>query len=282
MSDQATQNPIALLQRLVRFDTTNPPGDESACITYIREILHGAGIATQILAQSPDRPNLLARLPGQGNAPLVLLYGHVDVVKAENQSWEYPPFEGLLADGFLWGRGTLDMKGGVAMMLSALLRARAESAPLPGDVILAILSDEEAGGDAGARFLVENHPDQFQDVQYAIGEFGGFSLQLGGRKFYPIQVAEKQICWMKATVRGPGGHGSMPWRGSCGRPTRRGFRFHSCWLVSPMPASSRGWVFKPTASCPCLCRWISSSPKPSMPPMKEFPSKPLSLARRLS
>ena len=116
-------------------------------------------------------------------------------------------------DGSVWGRGALDMKGGVAMMVAAFLRAKAEGLQPPGDIILAIVSDEEAGGDFGAKFLVEDHADLFKDIRYALGEFGGFSLHVGGKRFYPIMVAEKQICWMKATVRGQGGHGSIPVRG---------------------------------------------------------------------
>jgi acetylornithine deacetylase/succinyl-diaminopimelate desuccinylase-like protein len=98
-------------------------------------------------------------------------------------------------------------------MLAAFLRAKAEGISLPGDVLLLILSDEEAGGDYGAKYLVENHADLFTGVRYALGEFGGFTLHLGGKKFYPIQVLEKQVCWMKAIVHGPGGHGSLPMRG---------------------------------------------------------------------
>jgi acetylornithine deacetylase/succinyl-diaminopimelate desuccinylase-like protein len=116
------QRPAELLQRLIRFDTTNPPGNEAECIAYINELLTGAGIKTTILAKAPERPNLIARLSGQGSAPPLLLYGHVDVVTTENQKWQHPPFEGKAADGFIWGRGALDMKGGVAMMLAAFLR----------------------------------------------------------------------------------------------------------------------------------------------------------------
>ncbi len=208
------RRPAELLQRLIRFDTTNPPGNEAECIAFIDELLIGAGIKTTILARTPERPNLIARLPGRGNSPPFLLYGHVDVVTTENQKWQHPPFEGKAVDGFIWGRGALDMKGGVAMMLSAFLRAKAEGLQLPGDVVLAIVSDEENLGGFGAKFLVENHPDWFDGIRYAIGEFGGFSLYAGNRKFYAISVAEKQVCWIKATVRGPAGHGSMPVRGA--------------------------------------------------------------------
>jgi len=211
------QHPVELLQRLIQFDTTNPPGEESACIAFIKGLLSEAGIESTILAKNPERPNLIARLPGQGKAPPLLLYGHVDVVTTENQVWQHPPFEGRIADGFIWGRGALDMKGAVAMMLTAFLRAKAEGHALPGDVVLAIVSDEEAAGNFGAKFLVEQHPEQFEGIRYALGEFGGFTMHIGSQRFYPIMIAEKQVCWLKATVRGPGGHGSMPIRGGAMR-----------------------------------------------------------------
>ena len=207
------QRPAEILQRLIQFDTTNPPGNEAGCISYINTLLTEAGIETTILGKTPERTNLIAHLPGQGKASPLLLYGHVDVVTTKNQTWQHPPFEGKIVDDFLWGRGALDMKGGIAMMVAAMLRAKAEGAKLPGDVVLTVVGDEEAGGDFGAKFLVEEHKELFKGINYAIGEFGGFSLHLGGRKFYPIMISEKQICWMKATVRGPGGHGSMPVRG---------------------------------------------------------------------
>jgi acetylornithine deacetylase/succinyl-diaminopimelate desuccinylase-like protein len=205
--------PVEILQRLIQFNTTNPPGNEAACIAYARGLLTDAGIESLVVEKVQNRPNLIARLEGAGKAPPILLYGHVDVVTTEKQKWDQPPFEGKLLDGYVWGRGALDMKGGVAMMLSAFLRAKAEGLQPPGDILLAIVSDEEAGGDVGAKFLVEEHPDLFKDVRYALGEFGGFTLRLGGKRLYPIMIAEKQICWTKATVRGPGGHGSMPVRG---------------------------------------------------------------------
>ncbi len=207
------QRPSELLQKLIRFDTTNPPGDEAECVAYVNRLLTDAGCETTLLAKDPSRPNLIARLKGRRDSPPLLLYGHVDVVTTANQTWTYPPFEGKVADGYIWGRGALDMKGGVAMMLAAFLKARAEGLSLAGDVILAILADEEAGGDYGARFLVEAHPEHFQGTRYALGEAGGFPLYIGKHKVYLIQVAEKQICWLKATLRGPGGHGSLPLRG---------------------------------------------------------------------
>ena len=205
--------PAALLQQLLRFDTTNPPGNEQACIDFIRQTLAGYGIESTLFAKDPNRPNLVARISGTGAAAPLLLYGHVDVVTTVGQDWAHPPFAGELVDGWVWGRGALDMKSGVAMMLAAFLRARAEGADLPGDVIFLALSDEEARAEYGARFMIEEHPDLFDGVRYAIGEFGGFSLDLGGARFYPIMVAEKVVASLRLTVRGPGGHGSLPMRG---------------------------------------------------------------------
>lgn len=207
------QQPAELLQKLIQFDTTNPPGNESECIAFLNGLLTAAGIETRILAKSPERPNLIARLPGQGQAAPLLLYGHVDVVTTEKQQWQQPPFAGNQVDGYVWGRGALDMKGGIAMFVAAVLRAKAENMKPAGDIVLTIVSDEEAGGDFGAKFLVEEHPEAFAGIRYALGEFGGFTLSLGNRRFYPIQIAEKQICWLRVTLRGPGGHGSLPVRG---------------------------------------------------------------------
>lgn len=207
------QRPAELLQQLIRINTTNPPGNETACATYVNNILAGADIEAQLFAKTPERANLVARLPGRGEAPPFLMYGHMDVVTTEKQPWQHPPFGGDVVDGYLWGRGALDMKGGIAMMLAAFLRAKAEGFMPPGDVILALSADEEAGSEFGARYLAEEHPALFQDVRHAISEFGGFTFRVGGQKLYPISIAEKQTCGIKATVRGPGGHGSMPVRG---------------------------------------------------------------------
>ncbi|MDE3154920.1 MAG: M20/M25/M40 family metallo-hydrolase [Acidobacteriota bacterium] len=205
--------PADLLGDLIRFDTTNPPGHEAACIAYVRGLLEAAGLDCVLLARTPERPNLLTRLRGAGAAPPLLVYGHVDVVPTEGQRWSHPPFAGDVADGFLWGRGALDMKGGVAMMLAAVLQLQAAGVRPAGDVVLAVLSDEEAGGNEGAKFLVEEHAGRFAGIRYALGEFGGFTLSVGGRRFYPIQVSEKQLCTLRITVRGAGGHGAFRTQG---------------------------------------------------------------------
>ncbi len=213
MTNAIYERPIEILQKLIQFDTTNPPGNEAACIDYLAGLLKEAGFVTTLLTKTPGRPNLVTRLAGRGEAPALILQGHVDVVTTANQAWTHPPFAAKIIDNYLWGRGALDMKGGVVMMLCAVLRAKAEGFVPAGDIILTIMSDEEAGSDDGARFLVEQHPEQFVGARYAIGEGGGSSSYVGDQRYYSIMVAEKQVCWMRATFRGPGGHGSSPMRG---------------------------------------------------------------------
>jgi acetylornithine deacetylase/succinyl-diaminopimelate desuccinylase-like protein len=205
---------VELLRDLIRFDTTNPPGNEGECIGHIQRLLTDAGVESRIVAKDDSRPNLIARIAGAGESPPLLLYGHVDVVTTANQNWTHPPFAAELVDGWVWGRGALDMKGGVAMLVDAFLRAARGELKPRGDVILCILSDEENGGDFGAKFLAEEHADLFEGVRHSLGEFGGARVPLGGRSFYPIQVAEKQICWLRGVVRGPGGHGAIGVKGS--------------------------------------------------------------------
>lgn len=203
---------LDILQQLIRFDTTNPPGNEGACIAYIDALLQREGIETLQIAKDPQRPNLIARIPGSGEAPPLLLCGHVDVVTTSHQRWSVPPFEGRIQDGYVWGRGALDMKAGVAMMVAALIEVRSRNLRLPGDILFAAVCDEEAGGTMGARYLVEEHAALFDGVQHALGEFGGFPLSLNGQPVYLIQVGEKQPCWIEATIRGPAGHGARPMR----------------------------------------------------------------------
>ncbi len=206
-------SPIEVLQRLIQFNTTNPPGNEQACITYIRDLLAGVGIESQLLALTPERPNLVARLKGTGSAPPLMLYGHIDVVTTAGQTWLHPPFGGEIVDGWIWGRGALDMKGPLTVLLYPLLMAKAQGVSLPGDVIFSAMVDEEVDGKFGAQFLVNQHPEQFQGLQYALSEFGGFNMAMAGQRLYPIQISEKQVCALKATFIGRGGHGSMPVHG---------------------------------------------------------------------
>jgi acetylornithine deacetylase/succinyl-diaminopimelate desuccinylase-like protein len=208
-TDSTAAAPREILEHLIRFPTINPPGDERDCILYVRDVLAAGGIESQLFAKDPARPNLVARLAGRGEAPPLLLYGHVDVVPVADQAWSVPPFDAVERDGFIWGRGTLDDKGSVAMKVAALLRARARGLVPAGDVILAVLADEEAGAEYGASFLVDEHSDLFAGVRYGLEEAGGFTVHFSGRRIYPIQVGEKQHCVLSVTFRGRGGHGSF-------------------------------------------------------------------------
>lgn len=159
-------------------------------------------------AGSRGRDNVLARLPGDGSVGPLLLASHLDVVPA-GPGWTHPPFAGEVHDGMVWGRGAIDMKHMAAMSATVLRLLAAQGVPLRRDVVLAAVADEEAGCHAGSAWLVDHHPEEVR-AEYALGEVGGFTLEFGGRRVYPVQVAEKGVCWVRARARGPGGHGSMP------------------------------------------------------------------------
>lgn len=203
---------VELTRDLIRLDTTNPPGEEHLAVELVERLLRDAKIDCARYESEPGRPNLVARVKGRGEAPPLLLQGHVDVVTTVNQDWRHRPFGGDIIDGYLWGRGALDMKSGVAMMVGALIRAQARGGAA-GDLVLAVLADEEAGGTCGARWLVDAHPELFTGIRHAIGESGGVALHVGGRRFYPIMVSEKRGCQILVTLRGAGGHGSVPAHG---------------------------------------------------------------------
>lgn len=200
---------VGHLQALLRFDTTNPPGDETACVEYIAGTLSAEGYQPVVLESAPGRGNVVARFKGTGQAPPLLIYGHVDVVTAEPDKWRHAPFRGDLADGCIWGRGALDMKGMVAQELMAMLLLAREGQPLSRDVIFAATADEEVGGEMGAGWLVENHPDLIR-AEYGLSEGAGATLHVGGRRFYPVRTAEKGTSRFKIRAFGPPGHGSVP------------------------------------------------------------------------
>lgn len=203
-------DPAGLTADLIRIDTTNPPGNEAELIRHIAPLLRMPGVEPLVTGPAEDRLSLVARFPGRGEAPPLLLHAHADVVPAAGQAWTHPPFEGRLVDGEIWGRGAIDMKGGLAMMICALGRLAAAGQRPAGDVILAVVADEEQGSAAGASYLADMHARLFDGVRYAIGEEGGAGIDLGGRRFHPVVVAEKRACWLRVTLRGPGGHGSRP------------------------------------------------------------------------
>ena len=153
--------------------------------------------------------SVVARLAGTGEKPPLLLHGHTDVVTADPATWRHPPFGGEIHDGYLWGRGAIDMKHMVVMAALVMARLKREGRALSRDLLFAAVADEEAGCDHGSKFLVDHHPDRVR-AEYALGENGGFTVYLGATAIYPIQVAEKGVVWMRLRARGTPGHGSLP------------------------------------------------------------------------
>jgi acetylornithine deacetylase/succinyl-diaminopimelate desuccinylase-like protein len=200
---------FGLCQRLLRIDTTNPPGNELPAAELLAEELHGAGLEPVILQSAPGRGNVVARLRGTGEKPPLLLTAHLDVVEADPSAWEHPPFSGQVHDGCLWGRGAIDMKNMAAMSVAIMARLAREGAKHKRDLIFAGVADEEAGCRQGSLWLCENHRDLVRS-EFAIGEGGGFNLQVAGKRFFTVQVAEKGVCWVRARATGEPGHGSMP------------------------------------------------------------------------
>ena len=191
------------------MDTTNPPGNERICAEFLAGELAEVGYKPELLEAQPTRTNVVVRHEGTGKKPPLLLTAHLDVVEADPTKWRRPPFSGDEFEGCLWGRGAIDMKNMAAMCTAIMRRLAATNTILDRDIIFAAVADEEAGCDLGSRFLVEQHRSKVE-AEYAIGESGGFSLHLGETTFYPIQVAEKGFCWVRARITGEPGHGSMP------------------------------------------------------------------------
>ncbi len=202
--------PQEITRRLIRFKSINPPGGELPAQDYLQELLEENGFQVDRYEAQTGRPNLVTRLEGKGERPPLLFYGHTDVVGVDGQVWKYPPFEPTERDGYLYGRGTLDMKAGVAMLVHSLLKAKANHLRPAGDIILAIVVDEETGGKAGMQHLLAEHQEIFDDVEHAIGEFGGFPLYVFDHKFYRIGVSQKQYAHIQLRFQAPGGHGSLP------------------------------------------------------------------------
>ncbi len=205
---------VELCQELIRFDTSNygdgsGPG-ERAVAERVAELLDEVGIEARIHESGPGRSNVVAHWGGDGSrSERLLLHGHLDVVPAEAADWSVDPFAGEVKDGFVWGRGAVDMKDFDAMLLS-VVRARARAGRIPArGLVLCFTADEEAGGHHGAEVLVKAHPEEFEGCTQAVGEVGGFSTTVRGQRLYLIQAAEKGMAWMKLTARGRAGHGSM-------------------------------------------------------------------------
>lgn len=206
---------VEIAATLIGIDTTNPgdgtgPGERAAA-EYVVSLLAEVGVAADIVGPTPDRTSVLARIHGHDrHRPGLAVHGHLDVVPAHAPDWQVPPFSGAVVDGILWGRGAVDMKGQVAMIL-AVIRAHIRAGiTCPRDLVLAFFADEEAGMVHGSRWVTEHHPEHFAGVTEAIGEVGGFSHSLsGGQRLYLIATAEKGISWLRLIAQGRAGHGAM-------------------------------------------------------------------------
>jgi len=197
------------LQDLIRIDTTNPPGNEIQAAEYLAGVFKREGIAPTVLESAPGRGNIVARIKGDGRAAPLLLMAHIDVVPVEADKWQHPPFGGDIADGFLWGRGTLDTKELVAMELMLMLLLKREGKSLARDIIFMANADEEAGGRMGAGWMVEHHRDLIQ-AEYAINEGGGMSFDVLGKRFFTVQTGEKGTARFVMRARGRPGHAAQP------------------------------------------------------------------------
>jgi len=200
---------VGLLQRLIRIDTTNPPGNETAAAQLLREYLESNGVECELYARVPERANLVARLRGSGDGPTLVLLSHTDVVLATEPNWEAPPFGGELRSGEVWGRGALDMKGQVAASAVAIASLAREGFRPRGDLLFVATADEEQDDGYGLRWLVETHPDAVR-CDLAINEGQGDRVELGGRPFYLCSTAEKMTAPFRLRVHGRSGHASMP------------------------------------------------------------------------
>ncbi len=209
MSETLRDEVTDLLQRLIRVDTTNPPGNETAAAELLREYLQANGVACDLIAKVPERANLVARIPG-GEGPSLLFLSHTDVVLADAGEWSLPPFSGEVRDGEVWGRGALDMKGQVAASAVAIASLAREGFRPSGDLLFAATADEEVGDDFGLSWLCREHPAAVH-CDFAINEGGGDRLVLAdGTAIYEATAAEKKTAPFRIHVRGRSGHASMP------------------------------------------------------------------------
>ena len=203
-----------LCSDLIRIDTSNRgdhsgPGERKAA-EHVATLLADVGLDAKIYESHPGRASVVTRIAGTDpGRPALLIHGHLDVVPADPADWKVHPFSGEITDGEVWGRGAVDMKDMDAMILAVIRQRLREGRRPPRDVVLTFLADEEAGGVWGARYLVDSHRDLFEGVTEAIGEVGGFSTTLDGQRLYLLQTAEKGIAWLRLSLRGPAGHGSM-------------------------------------------------------------------------
>lgn len=205
---------VDICRELIRIDTSNygadgGPGERKAA-EYVAGLLDEVGIESTIHESEPGRASVVARWGGGGDrTDGLLLHGHLDVVPAAAEDWQVHPFSGEVQDGYVWGRGAVDMKDFDAMLLQ-VVRDRQRSGRVPDrPVVLCFTADEEAGGHLGAEVLIRDHPEVFEGCTEAVGEVGGFSTTVRGRRLYLVQAAERGMAWTRLTARGRAGHGSM-------------------------------------------------------------------------
>jgi acetylornithine deacetylase/succinyl-diaminopimelate desuccinylase-like protein len=207
--DAIGQEAVQVLSAYVQIDTTNPPGSEQRAASFIGRILDQEGIACRIFESVPGRASLFACLKGDGTKRPIILLSHSDVVPADRQYWSVDPFGGVIADGYIWGRGTLDMKNlGIAELMAFLAFHRSRF-PLKRDLILLNTADEEAGGMMGAGWFVRNHPDLIREAEFLINESGKGRIE-NGTAIYSVDITEKTPCWLRLRAVGEPGHGSRP------------------------------------------------------------------------
>jgi acetylornithine deacetylase/succinyl-diaminopimelate desuccinylase-like protein len=203
------QEATALLQELIRVDTVNPPGNETRAAELVREYLGDHGVESELYAKVPERANLVARIPGKGGGPRLILLSHTDTVLADPAEWALDPWSGELREGQVWGRGALDMKGQVVASAVAIASLAREGFEPGGDLIFAACADEEVGAGFGLQWLCQAHPEAVR-AEYCMNEGGGDRLVLGGRVFYACSTAEKMSAPFRIRVRGRSGHASRP------------------------------------------------------------------------
>lgn len=206
---------VALCSKLIQFDTTNRgPGDsvgEREAAEFVAATLAAAGYDPKILESAPRRTNVVTRIAGQDpDLPALLVHAHLDVVPADPHEWSVHPFSGEIKDGYVWGRGAIDMKDMCAMVLSAVSSWTIRGVRPRRDVVLAFVADEEAHGDYGAAWLVDKHPELFSGCVVGIGESGGHTFEVDGVHLYPVATAERGTIHLRLTARGRAGHGSRP------------------------------------------------------------------------
>jgi acetylornithine deacetylase/succinyl-diaminopimelate desuccinylase-like protein len=198
-----------ILTDLIRIDTTNPPGNETEAAKYVSEQLTIDNLDSEFLESALGRGNVVSRIKGEGDKPSLLLLSHLDVVPADPSEWSVDPFGGVVKDGFVWGRGALDMKSMTAIEIMTMKLLKRSKVKLKGDVMLAATADEEKGGSFGADYLLKNHRSKvFAD--YVLNEGGGASFPISGKNFFTVQTAEKGLLWLRIRTKGKPGHGSRP------------------------------------------------------------------------